>query len=401
MKRFGQIVLIILFIGIIISIPVLTRIEKNQVISQFENRKLAERPILTKSTLISGEYFGKWENYLSDHIFGRNLWIQGYTYMNMAVLGKSNINNIVIGNDGFLLPFFPYDGKQEQKNSERNLEAMSRQLKELQDKLAQYGGSFYFAGIPSQASYHREDYPKHLQSLNEFMGKTEKLFFDKLDKLGVSYINMNTIFRRNAEAEYFYKTDHHFNLEGAYTTYYEIIKNIRQGSGEIIAPPLEKSELDIITLPNPFGGSRNRQIYYMQPTEEHIQLAYPKHKTAYEKYVNGKADNTLYYIKDDTSAMITYSVYMGGDWAETLIKTNNDKLPNLLVFGDSFTNAIEPLLFQHFNETRILDLRYYTKMSLYEYIDKYKPDVVLMVRDDLNYGSLEGNGGFKGENVKK
>jgi hypothetical protein len=39
-------------------------------------------------------------------------------------------------------------------------------------------------------------------------------------------------------------------------------------------------------------------------------------------------------------------------------------------------------------------------MSLYEYIDEYNPDVVVMVRDDLNYGNLEGNGSFKGENVK-
>lgn len=401
MKRFGQIILIMLFAGIITAIPVLSKLQTYQAISQFENRKLAEAPVLTKTSLLNGEYFGQWENYISDHIFARNQWIKGYTYLNMAILGKSSINDIVIGRNGFLLPFFAYGGKQEKTSSEENLDIMSRQLRELQDSIERYGGRFFFVGIPSQASYHKESYPVHLQSINKLMEETEALFFDKLDKLGVSYINMNPIFRRNPEIEYYYRTDHHYNFEGAYATYYEIINSISEKSRLKISPPMGKADLDIVTLPNPFGGSRNRQIYYMVPTEEHIQLAYPKTQIPYEKYVNGKADNKLYYLKEDASTMVNYTVYMGGDWAETVFKTNNDDLPNLLVFGDSFTNAIEPLLFNHFNETRILDLRHYNKMSLFEYIEQYKPDMVLMVRDDLNYGNLEGNGSFKGENMKK
>lgn len=401
MKRFGKIILIIVFLGIIFIIPVITKLEKNQAVSQFENRKLAEVPILTKSSLLSGEYFGKWETYLSDHIYGRNFWIKSYTYMNMVVLGKSNINNIVFGKNGFLLPFFAYDGKYDIINSEANLSKMATQLKELQNKLDQKGGSLYFVGVPSQASYHRAEYPRHLQNNAQLMDKTEKLMFGKLDQLGVSYINMNDVFHNNPNVEYYYKTDHHYNFEGAYATYYQIIKNIQKEGDYNINSPIEKVDMDIVTLPNPFGGSRNRQVYYMFPTKEQIKIAYPKNKIPFEKFTNGKLDNKLYYLAKNESAMINYGVYMGGDWAETVIRTNNTKLPNLLVFGDSFTNEIEPLLYAHFNETRILDLRYYNKMSLYEYIDEYNPDVVLMVRDDLNYGSLEGNGNFKGENIKK
>lgn len=401
MKRFGKIILIMLFLGIIFIIPVMTKLEKNQVISQFENRKLAEVPILTKSSLLSGEYFGEWDTYLTDHIYGRNNWIKSYTYINMMLLGKSNLNNIVIGQDGFLLPFFDYDGKYDAINSEENLSLMAKQLKEIQDKITPKGGSFYFIGVPSQASYHRAEYPSHVLSNSQLMDKTEKLMFGKLDQLGVPYINMNEVFQKTSNVEYYYKTDHHYNFEGAYATYYEIIKNLQQKGGFNIKPPIEKSDMDIVTLSNPFGGSRNRQLYYMFPAEEQIKIAYPKNNIPYEKFNNGKSDSKLYYLAANESAMINYGVYMGGDWAETVISTNNNKLPNLLVFGDSFTNAIEPLLYTHFNETRILDLRYYNKMSLYEYIDEYSPDVVLMVRDDLNYGSLEGNGNFKGVDIKK
>jgi hypothetical protein len=233
------------------------------------------------------------------------------------------------------------------------------------------------------------------------MDRTEKLMFSKLDQLNVPYINMNAVFHKTPNVEYYYKTDHHYNFEGAYATYYEIIRNLQQSGVYNIKPPIEKPGMDIVTLPNPFGGSRNRQVYYMFPAQEQIKIAYLKNPIPYKKYTNGKPDNRLYYLGSNESDMINYGVYMGGDWAETVIKTNNSKLPNLLVFGDSFTNAIEPLLYANFNETRVLDLRHYNKMSLYEYIDKYSPDVVLMVRDDLNYGSLEGNGNFKGEDIKK
>jgi hypothetical protein len=401
MKRVCQIILVIIFLGIISIMPVITKLQKTQAISQFENRKLAEMPVFSKTGLLSGEYFSKWETYLSDHIYGRNTWIKSYTYLNMMVLGKANINNIVIGKDGFLLPFFAYDGKYENINSEKNLNKMAEQLRLLQDNITQYGGNFYFVGVPSQASYHRTEYPIHLRNYIDLMDRTEKLMFDNLDQLGVSYINMNKVFKKEPTGEYYYKTDHHYNFEGAYTTYFEIIKSIGEKTEYNIQPPLEKAEMDIVTLPNPFGGSRNRQIYYMSATQEQIKIAYPKDKVSYEKYTNGKADDKLYYLKENKTEMINYTVYMGGDWAETVIKTNNNNLPNVLVFGDSFTNAIEPLLYTHFNETRVLDLRYYNKMSLYEYIDKYKPDVVLMVRDDLNYGNFEGNGSFKGENIKK
>lgn len=401
MKRFGQIILIIMFLGIIFTIPVITKLQKNQVISTFENRKLAQMPVFSKASLISGEYFSKWEPYLSDHIYGRNTWIKSYTFMNMMVLGKANINNIVIGKDGFLLPFFDYNGKYDIINSEANLDKMAKQMKELRDKLEEQGNEFYFVGIPSQASYHRSEYPKHLQNNTQLMDKTEKLLFDKLNQLNVKHINMNEVFHKAANVEYYYKTDHHYNFEGAYVTYYEIIRNLQQGGVSNIQPPMEKNEMDIVTLPNPFGGSRNRQIYFMVTADEKLKVSYPKNKIAFEKFTNGKKDNRLYYLAENGKDMINYGVYMGGDWAETVIRTNNDKLPNLLLFGDSFTNAIEPLLYTHFNETRILDLRHYNKMSLYEYIDKYKPDIVLMVRDDLNYGNFEGNGSFEGENVKK
>ena len=87
----------------------------------------------------------------------------------------------------------------------------------------------------------------------------------------------------------------------------------------------------------------------------------------------------------------TYNLYMGGDFGETILETNRPELPDVLIFGDSFTNPLETLFYTGFDETRSLDLRY-NDVSLLDYVAEHRPDVVLCVRDDTSYLSAEGNG---------
>ena len=81
--------------------------------------------------------------------------------------------------------------------------------------------------------------------------------------------------------------------------------------------------------------------------------------------------------------------WLGTDYRRQL---NQLARPNVLIYGDSFTNALETLLYASFNEMRALDLRHYTGMKLSEYIEKYRPDVVICVRDDSSFLMTGGNG---------
>lgn len=395
MKRLGQILFIIMFLGIIFAMPMFTKLQKNENISSFENRRLAEVPALNSKALISGEYFRKWDTYISDHIYSRNKWIKAYTYMNMYILNKSKINSIVIGKEGYLLPFYSYKTKYNAEIHKEKIEIMATQMEALQQHIKQNGGSFYFIGIPEQSSFHKDKYPEYFYNNELLVNNAESFMFSSLESHGIPYINMNNVYREKSYKEYYTKTDHHYSFEGAYTAYLELIKKMQQ-DGKLSESHLE-DKWEVVTLPNPFVGSRNKQIYNLYPTKDKIQLGIQQNQTPYEKYTNGKPDPKFYFYNTDSSKGVSYGAYMGGDLAETVIKTNKKELPNVLIFGDSFTNALEPLLYIHFNETRILDLRHYKQMSLYDYIEKYKPDVVIMVRDDLSYESLNGNGSFKGD----
>ena len=108
---------------------------------------------------------------------------------------------------------------------------------------------------------------------------------------------------------------------------------------------------------------------------------------------NGKASDTP-LIQVRASGQSLYTDYMGGDIAETCIRTDRSSLPTALIFGDSFTNPVECLAYYSFNELRSVDLRHYTVQSLSDYIAAYQPDVVLCVRDYQSLLLREFNGAF-------
>ena len=89
---------------------------------------------------------------------------------------------------------------------------------------------------------------------------------------------------------------------------------------------------------------------------------------------------------------VTYGLFMGGDIAETVLTTDRPALSDALIFGDSYTNAIETVFYTGFDETRSLDLRYYEGETLSAYLAAYRPAVVVCVRDDANYLNFSGNG---------
>ena len=89
----------------------------------------------------------------------------------------------------------------------------------------------------------------------------------------------------------------------------------------------------------------------------------------------------VYSVPVSETDDVLYSLYMGGDVSITRIETNRSNLPTVLVYGDSFTNALESLIWYNFDTMYSLDFRYYSDMSLEEFIAEYRPDVVICVRD--------------------
>lgn len=368
--------------------------------SSIEYRTLAQMPTVSKHKIISGEYFKEFDKYINDQVFGRNTFVNTYNKINLYILGKKKVNDIVIGKDNFLLAYSNYSNfnTKDAEIVKKNISQMVGNLSELTKYINNYGGQFYFVGVPHQISYNEDKYPKYFNNNaaeNEFVNKT---MFDELKEKGINYVDAGNVFRNSGESNIYFKTDHHYNFIGAYLVYHAIMDEVSKQNSIQVSKTLNYDDFNVVTLNNPFSGSRGRQLYRLFDNVDKLQVGYPKNKINYEKYDNGKLDNTLYYVPNNDKDEVSYDVYMGPDKAETIIKTHRNDLDNILVFGDSYTNPVEPLLAQNFGETRSLDLRHYNKQSLYDYIKEYKPKAVVLIRDDQNYFSQVGNGNFKGIN---
>lgn len=384
MKNLFKHPIIIFFLILIFTIPMLTLFNLGSELSTIENRALAARPEYNRQSLFSGEYFGAIEEYISDHIYLRDDWIKSYTLLNMNSLGKMRINDIVIGAEGTLLPYYTDELNNRLDCQLDNIAEMANKMSRISNLVESYGGEFLFVGVPGQSSFFRERYPFYMDNKDDYFNCNEDLFFTQLKEKNINYLNMNGVFRNDYREDYYLKTDHHYSFEGFFKTYQEIIHSLGMD-------PLNRSDFNIVESEEPILGSRNKQIYFLKETDERFKIANLKENLNYSKYIQGKEDSSLYYMPEGRPS---YNIYMNGDHPEIVIDTARQDLPDLLLFGDSFTNAIEPLVFLHFGKTRILDLRYYKDMNLEEYIKLHRPDYLVMLRDDLNYGNLEGNGEF-------
>ena len=115
----------------------------------------------------------------------------------------------------------------------------------------------------------------------------------------------------------------------------------------------------------------------------------------YERWDNGTRNKGPLVVLPKEGSPVSYTAYMGGDKAETIIRTNRPELPNVLIVGDSFTNPVECFCVGSFNEVRSLDFRYYDKMTLTEYLAEYPADLVVVIRDSNVYSIAEGNGDLR------
>ncbi len=358
----------------------------------WENRSRKAAPELSRQTLWSGSFFTDLDGYFSDRFPGRDALITLDAQLDLT-LGRPVVHGVAQG-EGALFPFHGYH-RWEVGYTATDAQKMAQKLSAIRDAAASYGGRLYYVGVPQQYSYYHDKYPAYMDNRQWLLTPTSEAFSAALAQADIPFVDMAQRFDALGHPDAFYlPSDHHYSCQGALETYRTVIDTVNADTGWDL-PVTSPEDLELTALPNPFLGSQNRKLYGLWPTEERLVVGTLKTPIPFTRKDNGQeVASTLYDIPEDPREWVTYNVYMGGDVAETVIETNRPQLPKCLIWGDSFTNALETLLWTSFDETRSLDLRHYTGKTLSEYIAEYQPDVILCLRDDSSYTSLIGNGDF-------
>ncbi len=391
MKKHIDRAFLALLLAVLAAVPALLIVHsRHETSAYYENRTLAARPDLNWETLWDGSYGSRFETWYSDHASARTLLLKGETALLMKVLGRPVVNDVVV-DGGVLLPRMEYS-RWSREAYEANAGPISEDFGKLNDHVAANGGTFYFAGFPEQRVYFEDKFPAYMNNHADEAADADEVFEAALTEKGVRFLNMEAAYDADGRpAGYYSAVDHHFTYHGAYAAYRAILDSLNGDGFDL--PVLTEADIDFRELPNPYLGSRNRKLYNLWPNGEKAVIGVQKDPVAFTRTDNGQPSEKPLFVTPAAEYLpTTYNLYMGGDFGETVLETNRPHLPRALIFGDSFTNALETLLYTAFDETRILDLRHYSEKSLKDYITDYRPDVVLCVMNDTFYYTPTGNG---------
>lgn len=361
---------------------------RHETSAYYENRSLAAFPDLTFEALWEGTLGSDLETWYSDHFPGRATLLKADTALQMDLLGRPVVNDMVV-TESVLLPKLSYSEYTEEAYR-WTVTDFAEDFGNLNAYIESLGGQFTYVGFPEQRVYFEDLYPDYMNNHSAEAEAADSVFAQALAEKGVDFLDMRQVYEADGNpAEYYSIVDHHYNYYGAYAAYRAILDKLTADGWDL--PVLTEEDAEFVELPNPYIGSRNRKLYNLWENQDKA-IILSGTPVPFTRYDNGQlSEKPLYVLPTADYMPTTYNLYMGGDFAETILETNRPELPDVLIFGDSFTNALETLLYTAFDETHILDLRHYKEQSLKDYITDYRPDIVLCIQNDTFYYTAGGN----------
>lgn len=184
--------------------------------------------------------------------------------------------------------------------------------------------------------------------------------------------------------KYYYRTDHHWNVYGILHAYEDIYDMISKDFVEI-SPMLEYKKIVVFPEIDFLGYMARRTFYPIDGDEFAVEIIDIPSHVMLESGQEVKESPRLVYFEGQYS-MIPFTNHFNefyGNVTDLIEYTfENDSDRNLLIFGSSFRNALDPLLASHYKKTYCVDLRYYTNFSLSDFLGKHDVDDILIVGDN-------------------
>lgn len=390
-QKIAEALFALIALAALVWVAVLITVTPKEEISRYENRYLAEMPIRDPALMIDGSFFPDLDEFLSDHAAFRTQLFQWETLADLHLIRRPNVNDVVRVGD-LLLPYNPPQVAQDPDRLRRHANQRAAELEALQWLVQENGGHFLYVTLPDQMAFFYDEFPAYIANHQGFRPELAA-FSEALATHGVPLLDLGAAFAAQQIPRYFYsKVDHHFSFHGAFAAYQIILDTLVEQTGLDI-PLLTADDFVFTELPNPFAGSHGRRLWGMAPFDERITIAEPVIPVSFRRWHTvGEVPTTVFDLPETPDEEVSYTLYMGGDIGYTTITTYRPEFPNILVFGDSFTNALESLLYLNFDRMTSLDLRHYPPERLIEIIHASQPDIVLVVRDYSMVLDPSGNG---------
>ena len=300
----------------------------------------------------------------------------------MRVTGRRTDNGVMKLKNGMLT---------EENTPECDVDGISEGINALAEYTQESGVSFIYIQLPykldsestlvieGKKDYSNENADKLIASLNE----------------NVDVVDLRPLLSDSAESveENFFRTDHHWNYYGAFQGFSEILRQLDErfpDSGiDLSCGNIENWESH--TVKNWLLGSRGRRTGRFFAGLDDMTYYTPKFETHMSCEI---FDTGEYYEGDFTQTNIrtekitgdrdlyeknAYCMYMGEDYGYVM-QRNPNAAGNLkiLLIKESFSLPLQAYLSTAFQYIDSIDPRYLENITVKDYIDSVKPDLVIL-----------------------
>ncbi len=324
-----------------------------------ENRVLESTPKISVDALADGSFMDSVENYIGDHFPLRKTFISLNTDVQLA-LGKRDIGSnygkipaeggIYWGNQGHLYEVL----------LPNRTDTFTNNVKAITEFGKNAGLPLTILPVPSGS----QEQPNNLPLFAPNHDQHEELrAIQSAAKTGTTVVDLFDTLSA-AKGDYYFKTDHHWNIYGAFEGY-------RALASAIGVKPLEKNDFTFQTVSHEFYGTLYSKAITFYPQADDFILPICKKQSSITQQT-GKQIRTDLYWKQYLTQKDKYATFLGGNHSVDVVKNTavqDDK--RLLIIKDSYANSLVPFLAQNFREIHIIDLRYYNQ-NIYQYIKQNK-----------------------------
>ena len=237
-------------------------------------------------------------------------------------------------------------GMEQYSGSASKGEDCAKKLNAFREKLDS-NINMYVLAVPIASAYYAPDkYPKSITNHQKCFEALE----NALD--GVKYVDVLNALSSRVDEPLYAKTDFHWNALGAYyaaeefskvagTNFDKLNKFTEKSFDGYLGSLATRYATELKKYPETF-------IWY-EPTSTYTVTYYSR-----DKFKNPKTGMGLF------SSSKSYSKFIQGDSYTTVIKTNVGNGRKLLIFKESYGNALAPFLISQFDEIIIADYRYFS-----------------------------------------
>ena len=329
MRRFLNVVLVAGFL-VIITFPVAANLAGyDGGDPEGENRELAPFPTLERTWLSIRAWPLDFDHWFQDHFGFRSTFVRWYGESRYFWLHVSPSPMVTRGKNGWL--FYADDGGVDDFTNEKllppgEIENWRKTVLRARDWCRAHGVAYVFTILPDKHVIYPEYFDDTILQLTP-ISRADQIFTATLDT-GVVVDVRGPLFAAKSHDRLFHLTDTHWNERGAFVAYQQIIEAVRR---QLPAVPPAQDRSMFIPASRVLSGRDLAAIIGLKWVlqEEDLQLL-PKTPRDY------------------------VVVEPPGEWATSgegriVTEIPGSTLPRAVIFRDSFTSALAPLLSEHFS----------------------------------------------------